>query len=186
MKRLISQILRPELTGLLIVFALVAAACSPAATGSTPTVALPAAGNTPTVALPLTGGETVKVANSPEFGQILVTPDGMTLYTNTVDTPEDLRCTNVACTGFWPPYTIDGEPTVGAEIPGSLGTVVRPDGSKQVTYNQQPLYTFYLDKGPGDTKGNGFTDFGGTWHAVTLESATGGSSSTSEPGGIQY
>jgi predicted lipoprotein with Yx(FWY)xxD motif len=159
MKRLISRPLRPELAGLLIVFSLVLAACGSSAIEDTTPVALPA-----------TGGGTVQVANNTEFGQILVTLDGKTLYTNTVDTPEDLQCTNIACTGFWPPFTVDAEPTAGEEIPGSLGTVTRPDGSVQVTYNQQPLYTFYLDRQSGDVKGNGFTDFGGTWHVVTLES----------------
>ena len=177
MKRLISQTVRPGLIGLLIIFSLIIAACSSSAAAESSSGALPA-----------TGGETVQVANNSEFGKILVTPDGKTLYTNTVDTPEDLRCTNIACTGFWPPYIVEAEPTAGGGIPGSLGTVNRPDGSKQVTYNHQPLYTFYLDRQPGDAKGNGFTDFGGTWHVVNLGSPSGGSSSgsSSGSGGYQY
>ena len=115
----------------------------------------------------------------------------MTLYTNTVDTPDDLRCTNLACTGFWPPYTVDAELTASEEIQGSLGTITRPDGSTQLTYKDQPLYTFYLDKQPGEAKGNGFTDLGGTWHVVTLgdpQSAPVESSSddNSGTGGYQY
>jgi predicted lipoprotein with Yx(FWY)xxD motif len=128
------------------------------------------------------------VVDNPELGQVLVTPDGKTLYTNTVDTPDNLQCTNIACTGLWPPYTVEAEPTGPAELQGALGTVTRPDGSQQVTYNGQPLYTFYQDRQPGDTKGNGFTDFGGTWHVVALGSSPGesGPASTAEPGGIQY
>jgi predicted lipoprotein with Yx(FWY)xxD motif len=108
--------------------------------------------------------------DNPELGQILVTVDGMTLYTNTVDTPGDLKCINIACTGFWPPFTVEAQPTAEEGIPGSLGTITRPDGSTQITYNDQPLYTFYLDRAPGDASGNGFTDFGGTWHVVPPES----------------
>lgn len=177
MKHLISLTPRPKLTGLLIGFALIVAACGSSATPESTAVALPP-----------TGGGTVQVVNNPKYGQILVNSDGMTLYTNTVDTPENLRCTNLACTGFWPPYTVDAEPTASKDIQGSLGTITRPDGSKQVTYNQQPLYTFYLDKQPGDTQGNGFTDFGGTWHVVTIGSSPGESSSDSNSGtgGIQY
>jgi predicted lipoprotein with Yx(FWY)xxD motif len=177
MKRLTLLTVRPSLTGLLIIFSLVVTACSSSA-----------ATKPASVALPETGGETIQIANDSQFGQLLVTPDGKTLYTNTVDTPEDLRCTNVACTNFWPPYIVNAEPTGAKEISGALGTVTRPDGSKQLTYNQQPLYTFYLDNQPGDTKGNGFTDLGGTWHVVTLGSAPEGgvSDSNNASGGIQY
>jgi predicted lipoprotein with Yx(FWY)xxD motif len=179
------------LIGLLIVFSLIVAACSsPAAAGTYPAATAPSPATTDSTseALPATGGGTVQVANNPEFGQILVNPDGMTLYTNTVDTPDNLRCTNIACTSFWAPYTVDAEPTASEGISGSLGTVTRPEGTTQVTYNQQPLYTFYLDKQPGDVKGDGFVDFGGTWHVVALGSAPGGSSSDSSSGtgGIQY
>jgi predicted lipoprotein with Yx(FWY)xxD motif len=158
MKRMYSRTGRPGLIGLLIVFSLIVAACSS-----------PAASEAPADAIPVTGGETVRVADHAELGQILVNADGMTLYTNTVDTPEDLKCINIACTGFWPPYTVEAEPTVEEGIPGSLGTITRPDGSTQVTYNNLPLYTFYLDQQPGDASGNGFTDFGGTWHVVSIE-----------------
>ena len=177
MKHLISLTDRPGLIGLLIVLSLIIAACSS-----------PAAANNEPGALPATGGETVQLADNSELGQLLVTSEGLTLYTNTVDSPEDLRCINIACTGFWPPYIVDGEPTGGEGIQGSLGTVTRPDGSTQLTYNQQPLYTFYLDKQPGDAKGNGFTDFGGTWHVVNPGSSPGESSSDSNSGagGIQY
>jgi predicted lipoprotein with Yx(FWY)xxD motif len=162
MKRLIARSARPLAIGLAVLFALILAACSPAA-----------AGLTPQPVLPDTGGGTVQVADHPEFGPILVTPGGMTLYTNTVDTPDDLRCTNIACTGIWPPFTIDGEPVAGEDIPGSLGTVARPEGSTQVTYDGQPLYTFYLDNQAGDAKGDGFTDFGGTWHVIPVEGSGG-------------
>lgn len=177
MKRLISLKPRPKLIGLLILFSLMAVACSPSA-----------APVSTAVALPPTGGGTVQVVNNPEFGQILVTSDGMTLYANTVDTPDNLRCTNSECTSDWPPYTVDTEPTASKEIQALLGTINRPDGSKQVIYDQKPLYTFYLDKKQGDTKGNGFTDLGGTWRVVTLGNSSGGSSSDSNSGsgGYQY
>jgi predicted lipoprotein with Yx(FWY)xxD motif len=201
MKRFISLIRRPLWIGLMIGFSLLLGACSASvATVTAPGVTpAPSAANTQTAplappatstqaAIPVTGSTAVQVLDNPEFGQVLATSDGLTLYTNTVDTAEDLRCINIACTGFWPPYSVDAEPTAGAEIPGSLGIVNRPDGSKQVTFNQQPLYTFYLDKQQGDAKGNGFTDFGGTWHVVTLGSAPAGSNTEtpSTSGGYQY
>jgi predicted lipoprotein with Yx(FWY)xxD motif len=201
MKRFISLTRGPVWIGLMISFSLLLAACGPSvATVTAPGVkpaysaantqaAPPAPPATSTqAAIPVTGSTAVQVLDNPEFGQVLATSDGLTLYTNTVDSPENLRCINIACTGFWPPYTVDAEPAAGAEIPGSLGNVIRPDGSKQLTFNQQPLYTFYLDKQQGDAKGNGFTDFGGTWHVVTLGSAPAGNSTEppNDSGSYQY
>ena len=162
MKRLSTLLTRPGLNGLLIIFSLIVAACGSSTTAEPPSSALPATGN-----------EAIQITDNAEFGQILVTADGRTLYTNTVDTPEALKCTNVACTAFWKPYTVDTQPTAAEGLPGSLATVTRPDGSMQVTYNNQPLYTFYQDSGPGEASGDGFTDLGGTWHVVPVESAPG-------------
>jgi predicted lipoprotein with Yx(FWY)xxD motif len=177
MKRLISLPGRPALLGLLTIFVLIAAACSPST-----------AAENPSSGVPVTGAETIQIADNAEFGQILVTGDGKTLYTNTVDSPGDLKCTNAACTAFWPPYTVAAQPVAGEGLPGSLGTIPRPDGSLQVTYNDLPLYTFYQDRGPGDTAGNGFTDLGGTWHVVAIKdpSAVNNADSNSSAGGYQY
>jgi predicted lipoprotein with Yx(FWY)xxD motif len=153
------------LIGLVSIFSLIVVACSSSTAAETPSSPMPA-----------TGSETVQIADNAEFGKILVTVDGRTLYTNTVDTPEALKCTNIACTGFWPPYIVEAQPNAVEELPGSLGTVTRPDGSMQVTYNNQPLYTFYQDRQPGETSGDGFTDFGGTWHVVPVDSSSGASS----------
>lgn len=171
MKRLISLPARLTSIGLLIVFSLIVAACSPSTAAETPSSSLPGA-----------GGETVKIASNPKFGQILVTTDGRTLYTNTGDTPKALKCTDSSCTGYWPPYNVDTQPTAAEGLPGSLGTITRPDGSLQVTYNNQPLYTFYQDKQPGEAGGNGFSDSGGTWNVVSLNGSVGGNNSDSTNG----
>ena len=36
-----------------------------------------------------------------------------------------------------------------------------------MTYRGHPLYTFKLDKGPGQTNGEGLDDFGAHWYAVS-------------------
>jgi predicted lipoprotein with Yx(FWY)xxD motif len=181
---------RPGVVGVLIVLSLITSACYSTAAAQNPASTSPAIQN-PTSTSTSAEGATVKAVDNPEYGQILVTPDGMTLYTNSVDTPEALKCTNVGCTGFWPPFIVNAQPTADEGITGKLGTVSRPDGSLQLTYNQQPLYTFYLDKQPGDEKGDGFKDLGGTWHVVGVGSAAGDSSDNSDDsesgsGGIQY
>ena len=52
-----------------------------------------------------------------------------------------------------------------------LGTIVRPDGKKQVTFDGKPLYRFAPDGSPGKVTGNGASDqFGSrnfTWHVVS-------------------
>ena len=45
-----------------------------------------------------------------------------------------------------------------------LGTIMRPDGRIQVTYNRLALYRYSSDKKAGDVKGQGV---GGVWYAVT-------------------
>ncbi len=142
------------------------------------------------VALPDTGSSPVQVAGNQQFGQILVTTDGMTLYNFAIDTPEMSNCTTSACVAFWPPYLVGAQPTSEPNLPGKLSTITRPDGSKQVTYNGSPLYTFALDKNPGDANGDGVNEFGGIWHVVSIGSATtntkAGSATTGDTGGYGY
>ncbi len=49
-----------------------------------------------------------------------------------------------------------------------LGTIVRDDGAKQVTYNGKPLYNFASDTSSGDAGGQ---DRGGVWFVVTGNSS---------------
>ena len=48
-----------------------------------------------------------------------------------------------------------------------VGTVKRPNGTSQVTYNKFPLYRYYLDKKVGQTNGEGVNNAAGTWYAVS-------------------
>jgi predicted lipoprotein with Yx(FWY)xxD motif len=49
-----------------------------------------------------------------------------------------------------------------------LGTIIRDDGTVQVTYNDLPLYYFANDAKPGDTVGQ---NVGGVWFVVTTAEA---------------
>ena len=84
---------------------------------------------------------------------------------------------------IWPPLAApsSGQPTAGDGVSGKLGTVKRPDGTRQVTLDGRPLYRFAQDSQPGKATGDNATDsFGGqkfNWHAE------GDSSSSSSSGG---
>ena len=71
---------------------------------------------------------------------------------------------------FWPPLLSHGKPTAGSGVKASLlGTTRRSSGSRQVTYNKHPLYTYSLDKKAGQTKGEGILAFGAKWYVVSAK-----------------
>ena len=88
---------------------------------------------------------------------------GFTLYSFAPDTATASKCTG-ACAQIWPPVT---GATAGQGVTGKLGNISRSDGSKQVTYNGHPLYTYTADTAPGQANGNGLNVDGGVWHEVT-------------------
>jgi predicted lipoprotein with Yx(FWY)xxD motif len=109
---------------------------------------------------------TVRVAKS-RLGKILVDSRGRTLYLFKRDSRGKSACSG-ACATFWPPLRASGKPTVGSGAKASLvATIRRSDGARQVIYNGHPLYSFAMDKKPGDTKGEGLTAFGGRWFAIS-------------------
>lgn len=58
----------------------------------------------------------------------------------------------------WSPLRVADDvatPTSGGDLPGKLGTLTRPDGVRQATYNEWPLYTYVGDKKRGDVAGEG-------------------------------
>ena len=113
-----------------------------------------------------TSAVTVKSTSSP-LGTILVDQDGKTLYLFEADSKNKSNC-NGGCLALWPPVTTKGSATAGSGATASmLGTTMRQDGSSQVTYAGHPLYWFSGDQNAGDTNGEGLTDFGGAWYAVS-------------------
>jgi predicted lipoprotein with Yx(FWY)xxD motif len=88
-----------------------------------------------------------------------------TLYTFSADSATSSQCTG-ACAVAWPPVLTSGPPVAGMGVNSSqLGTIQRPDGNFQVTYEGKPLYYFSHALDAGD-EGNGITAFGGTFTAV--------------------
>lgn len=102
---------------------------------------------------------TLNLGGNDDLGAFLVGPNGMTLYTFSLD---DLGVSNCAdnCAVNWPPFTVESADglTVAEGIPGEVGAIERADGSLQVTYNDQPLYYWPQDAAAGDATGNTLGD----------------------------
>lgn len=111
-------------------------------------------------------GATVSLRTT-KLGAILVNSRGHTLYLFAKDKNGKSACSGM-CATYWPPAIVKTKPTAGAGVKASLlGTTLRADGRKQVTYNHHPLYGFALDKQAGQTNGQGTTAFGARWWAVS-------------------
>jgi predicted lipoprotein with Yx(FWY)xxD motif len=109
---------------------------------------------------------TLTVQRSPE-GLILATGSGFTLYDFRPDTPLRSVCLNVGCVYQWPPLLVKGTIQVGPGVNRALlGTLRRPDGYHQLTYNGHPLYTYILDTKPGLVTGQAIDQDGGPWYVL--------------------
>jgi predicted lipoprotein with Yx(FWY)xxD motif len=113
------------------------------------------------------GGATQVATASGKLGTFLVAgPKKMTVYLFEADKGGTSSCSG-ACASAWPPVTTSGTPSVGGSVSSAqLSTIVRPDGSKQVTYNRHPLYYFVQDKAAGETTGQGAKAFGASWYVL--------------------
>ena len=174
----------------LAALALALSACASSASSSSST---PAAGaSSPASSAPASASASAGTLGMTTInGTAIVTNSkGMTLYWFAPDTSTTSKCTG-SCATYWPPVT--GPVTAGSGVTGTLGTITRPDGTTQATYDGHPLYTYVGDTGPGQAKGNGKNLSGGLWYEMTVSGATpatgtSGSTSTSSSssGGYGY
>ena len=119
------------LSSLLVVLAMILAACQssatptntqvPAAPAPTATLATAATGTPAAVVEP-----TIMVASNPTLGQILVDGKGMTLYMFTKDKNNVSNCSG-SCLVKWPPLLTNGHPKAGDGVDGAmLGAQLEP------------------------------------------------------------
>ena len=109
---------------------------------------------------------------STKLGKVLVDGNGRTLYLFEADKGAMSKCDG-ACASAWPPLTTSGKPTAGAGVVAAkLGTAKRADGTTGVTYDGHPLYTYAGDGAPGQTTGEGLTDYGAPWYALSAAGKT--------------
>lgn len=112
------------------------------------------------------GPAVISLASAQKLGMILVDAKGFTVYDFHKDKASTSSCYG-PCAQAWPPVLTEGEPEVGNGASASLlGTTKRKDGTMQVTYAGQPLYTYVEDKKPGEANGNDVSLYGGEWYAL--------------------
>jgi predicted lipoprotein with Yx(FWY)xxD motif len=102
------------------------------------------------------------------LGSILTNAGGRTIYVFARDPRNQDRCAAIkGCTSVWPMVKSSGRPLAGSGVSRALLGTIRVHGATQVTYAGRPLYTYAGDSSPGETAYVGFSQFGGTWSAVT-------------------
>ncbi|MFD9795919.1 hypothetical protein ACFWXK_33765 [Streptomyces sp. NPDC059070] len=131
----------------------------------------------PTPAAP--AGATLSAAKVGKVGTVVTDSKGYVLYRFDQDTAKPSRSTCLAaCAAIWPPAPA---PATGAlDLKGIdkalVGSVTRPDGTRQLTLAGWPLYRYAKDDEPREAYGQGA---GGTWFAITPS----GAKATSDTGG---
>ena len=96
---------------------------------------------------------------------VLTNAGGFTLYSFAPDTPTTSRCYG-SCAAYWPPAI--GTAPASPSLPGTVGTITRTGGARQLTYDGHPLYTYIGDSAPGQANGNNLNLNGGLWHEVPV------------------
>ena len=158
------------------------AACSSgsAATGSSTTT-------TSNAPAPTTSASTTADLSTAQssLGTIVVDSKGRTVYLFTQDTnnPPKSNCAT-GCDSVWPPVMApaSGTPTLSGVDSSKVGTVTRPDGSKQLTLNGWPLYEYEGDSAAGDVKGENVQS---SWFAVTPQGTKATTTSSTQSGQTQ-
>ena len=133
-----------------------------------------------------TGNHTINASDNGDLGKILVDSNGRTVSLFQKDTGPMSTCSG-GCATEWPPVTTTGKPTAASGLTASMvGTTTRSDGTKQVTYNGHPLYTYVGDAKAGDTNGQGVSAFGARWYAVSPAGSTVTAMGSGSGGGYSY
>ncbi len=125
-------------------------------------VAVVSAGGSPVAAADV--GATLKTARIGGV-DVLTNANGLTLYWFAPDTRTSSECTG-SCAIYWPP--VSGNPAASPGVTGKLGTIKRPGGGLQATYEGHPLYTYIGDSAPGQANGNDLDLNGGFWYDIRV------------------
>jgi predicted lipoprotein with Yx(FWY)xxD motif len=93
----------------------------------------------------------------------------VSVYSFSIDTPTHPRC-YAACIRLMVPVSTVGAPIAGPGVNASaIGTLTRPDGMQQVTYNGKPLYIYSQEQPLVDQQGLITTGTAGNGQGVTAK-----------------
>ena len=82
------------------------------------------------------------IVQKSKLGYVLAEANGQVVYTYAHDTKGGTPTCTGSCTDVWVPVTGVPKAALGETFPGTFGLVARSDGTRQITYNGYPLYTF--------------------------------------------
>ena len=109
---------------------------------------------------------TLTVRTSP-YGRVLFDGRGKALYAFTRDPKGGKSRCYGACAAAWPVYFATASLRAAKGVQRRLiGTTVRRNGKRQVTYAGRPLYYYVGDRSAGEIRCQNVTEFGGTWLVV--------------------
>lgn len=155
------------------------------------TVAVSGGGAAKLKATTLNAGSTLSVKHT-ALGNTIVDGNGRALYLFRAD---KTNRSTLPRAGFavWPAFGSSGtRPQATAGVSAVHIGTIRSDGRGQLTYYGHPLYYYVGDKGPGEVKGQGLSEFGAPWyvlspngHAVTSAPST-PAPATTESSGYGY
>lgn len=103
---------------------------------------------------------TVTLRDNATTGDYLANATGFTLYVTGGDKPNTGTSSCYGqCAANWPPfYTANLSAAPGINV-SEFGTIIRTDGTSQLTYKGYPLYLFVADHNPGQITGQGVGGF---------------------------
>jgi predicted lipoprotein with Yx(FWY)xxD motif len=107
----------------------------------------------------------LRVQDSPQLGEIVVDGNGYPLYRYDKDTsrPPQSNCL-LDCWSNWPPVVDTSDIRLDGIDKALIGTVTRPDSTRQVTIGGMPVYRYAKDTAAGEAKGQGADNL---WYAIT-------------------
>ncbi len=116
------------------------------------------------------GAKVVRVSTRkvPKLGTVLVNGNGLTLYMFVPDRHQRVTCVST-CAAVWPPMMLPkgARPlAAGGAKQTFLSSDRDPAGGRVVTYKGWPLYTYVVDRAPGQATGQAVNLNGGLWYVL--------------------
>jgi predicted lipoprotein with Yx(FWY)xxD motif len=107
----------------------------------------------------------LRAQNTSQLGEIVLDGNGYPLYRYDKDTarPPQSNCLE-DCWSMWPPVADTSDIRLEGIDRALVGSVTRPDSTRQVTIAGWPVYRYAGDTKPGQVEGQGA---GNLWHAIT-------------------